>query len=316
MYDTLTLLQLVAPVFLLMGVGFVLRKTRVLTAEADQSILGIVVKLLIPCLALDVIVGNPVFAHPKNLILPPLAGFLTIALGLAACRLAAALGHVGDQKARRTFAHVAGIQNYGYIALPLCQAIFDRDTVGMLFAFNLGVEIAYWTLGISVLTGHTHPRDWLKAINPPIIAVISALILNALGAKSWTPSSLQTAIHMLGGCAVPLGLTITGAVLADYASLNSLASGWRTVILSNLLRCGILPVIILAFAKFLPLDKTLRSVLLLQAAMPAAVFPIVTTRLHNGDMPTALRIVIGTSLVGLATIPLWLAFGLSWILGR
>lgn len=313
MYGTAALLQLVLPVFLLMAAGFGLRKAKILTAEADQSILGVVIKLLIPCLALDVIVGNPVFDHPRNLLIPPLAGFLTVALGVAVCRLAGWVLRLGDEKIQRTFAHVAGVQNYSYIPLPLCQAIFDRDTVGMLLAFNLGVEIAFWTIGIAALTGHTRPQDWIKALNPPIIAVLCALLLNFLGAGAWTPAAIQTAVHMLGQCAVPLGLTMTGAVLADYANLAALTAGWWKVVLANVLRCGLLPLLIILLTRFLPLDKTLKSVLIVQAAMPAAVFPIVTTKLHQGDMPTALAVVLGTSLVALATIPLWIGFGLRWV---
>lgn len=306
------LLGIVAPVFLLMGAGFGLRKAKVLTAEADRSLLGIVVNLLVPCLALDVIIGNSVFDHPRNLVIPPIAGFLTIALGLAACRLAAAAFRIGEARTQRTFAHAAGIQNYGYIAIPLCQAVFDRDTVGVLFAFNLGVEIAFWTIGIATLTGQTSRRDAIKAINPPIIAVPCALALNALGADAWMPAAIQTAIHMLGQCAVPLGVTMSGAILADYANLGAITSGWRKTALAILLRCGLLPLLILLATRFLPLDKAMKSVLVVQAAMPAAVFPIVMAKLHHGDVPTALAIVLGTSAVALLTIPLWLGFGLRW----
>ena len=45
--------------------------------------------------------------------------------------------------------------------------------------------------------------------------------------------------------------------------------------------------------------------------MPAAIFPIVVTRVHHGDMPTALQVVLGTSIIGLITIPLWIGFGLQ-----
>jgi predicted permease len=68
----------------------------------------------------------------------------------------------------------------------------------------------------------------------------------------------------------------------------------------------------LGFAFLAPIDGALRSVLIIQAAMPCAVFPIVLTQVHAGDMLTALRIVLGTSLVGLVTIPLWLTFALHW----
>ena len=53
--------------------------------------------------------------------------------------------------------------------------------------------------------------------------------------------------------------------------------------------------------------------MVLQAAMPAAVFPIILARHYQGDPPTALRVVIGTSVVGLVTIPLWIRFGMHFV---
>jgi malate permease and related proteins len=68
------------------------------------------------------------------------------------------------------------------------------------------------------------------------------------------------------------------------------------------------------FTRFARLDVALKSVLIIQAAMPATIFPIVVTRAHHGDMPTALRVILGTSVIGLITIPLWIGYGLHWIL--
>ena len=76
------------------------------------------------------------------------------------------------------------------------------------------------------------------------------------------------------------------------------------------LRLGVLPLVLLGITALIPAGPALRCVLVVQAAMPSAVFPIVLAKIHDGDMPTALRVVLGTSLVGLVTIPLWLSFGL------
>jgi hypothetical protein len=54
-------------------------------------------------------------------------------------------------------------------------------------------------------------------------------------------------------------------------------------------------------------------VIVLEAAMPAAVFPIVMARHYGGDAATALRVVFSTSLVSLLTIPLWIRFGLKFV---
>lgn len=312
MAGSLRLLQIVLPVFLVMGAGYVMRRTRILTEDADQSLLGILIKLFIPCLALDVIIGNEALMRPANLLLPPLAGFLSVALGLGVSLIVGKFFLKGSVTVRRTFACTAGLQNYGYIPLPLCQALFDSEVVGVLFAFNLGVEVAMWSLAVMTVSGgHAKKRWWEPLWNPPIVAVIAAIVLNLAGAESWIPSTIDTAWHMLGLCAVPLGLLLSGALLADYATPHVLRSGWNATLLGIGLRIGLLPVLMLAFAYILPADPALHSVLVVQAAMPSAVFPIVLAKLHRGDVPTAIRIVIGTSLAGLVTIPLWLSLGLK-----
>lgn len=312
MHETLRLLQIVLPVFLVIGAGYAMRRIRILTEEADQSLLGVLIKLFVPCLALDVIIGNEALTRPANLLLPPLAGFASVAIGLGVSLLAARIFLKGTS-VRRTFACTTGLQNYGYIPLPLCQALFDREVVGVLFAFNLGVEVAMWSIGVATISGHqAGKRWWAPLLNPPILAVVAGILLNLAGANRWIPSSIGTSWHMLGLCAVPLGLLLTGAVLADHATPHVLRTGWSTTFLGIGLRLGLLPVLLLIFAMAIPADPALHSVLVVQAAMPSAVFPIVLAKIHDGDMPTALRIVLGTSLVGLVTIPLWLTFGLRF----
>jgi predicted permease len=118
---------------------------------------------------------------------------------------------------------------------------------------------------------------------------------------------------MLGVCAVPVGLLVTGAVLADHMRPGMLRSGWDTITLALALRLGLLPVLILSAALFLPLDPALRTVLVVQSAMPSAVFPVVLAKMHDGDMPTALRVVLATSLASLVTIPFWLGWALKFL---
>lgn len=313
MSEFLRLLQIILPVFLVMGAGYAMRRTGILTTEADQSLLGVLIKLFVPCLALDVIIGNEALTRSANLVLPPLAGFASVALGVGISLLVGRM-FFRDTTIRRTFACATGLQNYGYIPLPLCQALFSRDVVGVLFAFNLGVEVALWSIVVITLSGHQPGRRWwTPLLNPPILAVLGGSILNFLGAERVIPSSVDAAWHMLGLCAVPLGLLLTGAFLADHATPLILRSGWTITLLGLVLRLGVLPVFLLLGAVFLPADPALRAVLVLQAAAPSAAFAIALVKIHDGDIPTALRVVFGTSLVGLVTIPFWLTFGLRLI---
>jgi predicted permease len=55
------------------------------------------------------------------------------------------------------------------------------------------------------------------------------------------------------------------------------------------------------------------QVMMLQAAMPAAIFPVVLIRLYAKDVSTALSVVLSTSLAALVLIPLWLGIGQWWL---
>jgi malate permease and related proteins len=171
------------------------------------------------------------------------------------------------------------------------------------------VDTAMWTLCLVVL-GHGGWREWRRLINAPIVSVVVALALNALHGDAWIPRFALTTAHMLGACCFPLGIVLIGATLADSSRELRQDLGLRTLGWSCLLRLGVLPALMLVVAHFIPASRELKEVLVVQAAMPAAVFPIVLARHYGGEPLTAIRIVIGTSLAGFLTIPLWLRLGM------
>ena len=80
-------------------------------------------------------------------------------------------------------------------------------------------------------------------------------------------------------------------------------------------RLGIMPLVFLCAAKFLPLIPELKLVLLVQAAMPAAVSPVFVARHYGGSPGVAVQVVLATSILGLLTIPLWISWGVRFIFG-
>ena len=65
------LLQIVAPVFVVMAFGYLMRKIGILSSAADRSLTRLVVTLLALSLAFDTIIGNEALAKPANWIFPP-----------------------------------------------------------------------------------------------------------------------------------------------------------------------------------------------------------------------------------------------------
>lgn len=310
-----TVLGAVLPVFAVMGVGFLLRRVNWLTEESDQSLMRVTINALIPCLVIDSVINNQSLREPGTVLLAPLVGFFTVLAGIGLAWICRRLVGANDPLAGRTFAYCTGIYNYCYVPLPLALLLFkDRpETVGVLFVHNVGVEIAFWTLGLMLLSGATVKEGWKKAINAPVISIVVGLALNYTNGGQWVPGFLLTTAHMLGQCAFPMGILLIGAVISDECRGFRGAAGWRVMIGASLIRLGLLPLLFLLLAKNLSCSAELKSVIILEAAMPAAVFPIVISKHYGGDVNTALRVVLGTSIMGLVTIPLWIRFGLKFV---
>ncbi len=291
--------------------GYAIRRWNWLTEEADASLMRVVTHLLAPCLIVDTILGNPAMGRLGNVLAAPVLGFVTTALGIAvAWWLRRGLGPAADAPQQRTFALASGLFNYGYIPLPLAQTLFTQATVGVLFVQNIGVELAMWLIGLAVLSGRPWQEGWRQLANPPVFAILGALALNFVVARESIPFAVMQGAHLLGQCAIPLGLILIGAVIADLLPALREHRGWRVVALACAVRLGVLPGVILALAWLLPVTDEVKQVLLLHAAMPAAVFPIVMARHYGGDAGTALRVVLGTSLASVVTMPIWLKLGM------
>lgn len=308
-----TVLAAVLPVFAITGLGFLIRRLNWLTAEADASLLRVLVNVLVPCFFLDSILGNAALRQASNILVPPLVGFGTVALGTWLSFAARKFTGLGTPAGRRTFAFVTGTYNYGYVPLPLALALFNSETAGVLIVHNLGVEIALWTIGLTLLGGLKVRDSWRKLVTPPLITIVVALVLNFMGATPQIPKFALTTFHLIGQCTIPVGILLIGATVADLLPDLQPGKGARVMALSCLLRLGICPVLFLLLAKYAPLSLELKQVILLQAAMPVAVFPIIMARHYGGDTSTALRVVIATSIVSLVTIPLWIRAGMTFL---
>lgn len=302
----------IIPVFLVIGGGFLARRIGWLTEEADRSLMNLVVNLLYPALIFSYILGNEALRQPENIVLPPLVGFTSIVAGFGVCMLIARKLKIGDQRECRTFAFSTGMYNYGYFPIPIIALLFDRETTGVLLVHNVGVEMAMWALGVGFILSANDPKSlWKRIFSGPVIAILVAVPMNWLGLDERMPNFAFESVNLLGQCAIPLGLILIGATFADLAKISQLVERIRIPVAACLLRLGIFPIAFLVFAWLLPFSIELKQVMIIQAAMPCAVFPIVLTRHFDGSPDVALKVVLATTAVSFLTIPLWVMLGVQ-----
>ena len=312
------LLSAVLPVFLIMGAGALLRRLKLLTPQGDGALLALAVNVTYPCFIIEHIVGNDSLRNPANVWLPMLCGAGFMIGGGALAWLAAPLLGLKDGAVRRTFALTCSIQNYGYLPIPIMRVIFPQgDWMGVLFIYSLGIELVLWSLGVWLMNPHTKGA-MRNVLNPVVLSIVVGLGLNLLpwhqwtGGGAWIFSSVRGAVHMLGECAVPVGLLLVGATLYDLVSKPGWHQDLRAAGGGVVMRLAVLPLTMLGALALLPAGVEFRHVVAIQSAMPAAVFPMIIARRYGGDEATAMRVIVVTTLVSLFTIPFAVRLALQW----
>lgn len=328
MHEYLQVLGAVLPLFLIMAVGAAVRRLGILDEQADRSMLNLCVHLLLPCLILDHVIASEALRQPGNLLLSPLIGFVATAGSLVLAALAARMWRL-EANAARTFRFIAGIYNYGYIPVPLVAALYGANALTVLFLFNLGTETAFWIVGFAAFMGHSPLGDWRRVLTTPVRAVIIGVAVNLITARfglrldeatlesaawGWPVKVVLDAVNVIGLCSIPVALLVIGATLADFWNEFRASAGAGVMALGIVVRNLVCPLAFVLLAMALPVSRELKETLVVQAAMPAGLFPLLLTRHNGGSTAVALQVIFATSAAALITLPLWIHFGMKLVL--
>ncbi len=299
-------------VFTIMAMGALCRRRNWLDQQSDHSLANLITKVLLPAYFLSRILSGPQLESVTSAWQPPLFGFAmtTVGFGLGflfARTFGERVGLRGESQ-QRAFALCVGICNYGYVPLPLAERFYP-DAVVPLILHNVGVDLALWSVGVALISG-SKDKGWARVLlSPPFVAVILACVLKATIDVAQIPTEIMFVATQLGNCAIPIGLLLSGAITMDFLSDVSWMRSTAIPLSAIAIRQCVLPVVMLAVAYVLSLGTSMQEVVVLQAAMPAAVFPIVLVRLYNRDTTTAIQVILWTSFAGVVLIPLWLLLG-------
>ncbi len=312
----LPIVSQVTGVLLVILVGVVARRFGWLSPASDKSLAVLTTNVLMPALLIDRIVHSSKFNGFADSWIPPIVGFGCTCVGFGVSWfvirfIGPRLGII-DPRVQNAFVLATGIANYGYIPIPLAEQFFPEALVP-LFIHNVGVDIALWSVGIFVISGE-FGSGWRRSLtSPPLWAVLVAILIQQFRLTEHLPAPVMQLSKTLGQCAVPIGLILSGAIIVDFWKDVRWRDGLATLGLACMTRQLVMPLFMLSIASWIWLPNQMDRVLLLQAAMPAATFPIVLVKLYGGDVPTALRVVVGTSVLGLFTIPFWIVLGKLWL---
>lgn len=305
------MLSAIFPIYAMIGAGWFARKVGWIKPEADSSLLKIAVELTLPCFILSNLLGNKKLES---------VGFSLATISIAIIGLSASLLitwlmgkliglKVGD--GLRTFTVTAGTQNYGFFLIALIAIMWDGgDIMGVLITHNVGCDLVFWSVGYLLLSNAKRVSfDFL--MRGPVWSVFVGLALVWSGAARYVPDCASTFLKFAGASAIPLNLMLFGSLMCDMLGREKFS--WRIIISSLLMRNGVLPAILVFLAWALPLDETLKTLLVLLSLSPAGIMAAVLAKAFGGYPKIAVQIVLATSIAAVITLPLWFNFGMELI---
>jgi predicted permease len=300
---------------LLILLGWFMARQGWVGAHARQPLMRMIIWVFFPAMIFSRVSGNPLIASGSQALLYLGAGFLLIVTGYAVAMAIGLLFKVPAGTARRTFAFSAGVNNFGYLGIPVTAALFKNDdVVGVLLVHNVGVEAAVWTVGIAMLSGESLRKGLKKLFQPMTVALFVALAINFAGfGKSASIVFASDLCHVIGDCAIPIGTLLTGIYLHEIIKDFRLVSDAPVSFGVMAVRWLLMPLLVLATVNQFVTDESLRKVMLVQAAMPCGIFTFLIVEMFKGDVMVSLRCSVITMLCCPLVTPVWLYLGARWL---
>ena len=287
---TLTVLEIVAPVFLLAAVGFTWVKLGY--EYRINFVTQLATTLAVPCLIFTALMQTDIApAALKALTLASVVAYLGVSAAAAVLVWATGLH-------RRTYLAPLIFGNTGNLGLPL--ALFAFGPEGLGYAVVVFAVMAIWTFtfGIWLVAG---AGSFGRVLREPLVwaTLLGGLFLW----QDWqTPRFLTNTLELIGQMAIPLMLITLGVAVARLSP----GGIGRAVVLSvvKLALCvGIAWLAALAF----DLNKIAFGVLVLQVATPVAVTSYLLAEKYGADSQAVAGLVVVSTLISVGALPLLLA---------
>lgn len=304
------ILPSIVPIFLIIVLGFVLRRNGIPNVEFWNQNDRLVYWVLMPALLFyntaTIEISFDLLGRYAAVILGGF--FAALIFGVVAARLAGMAAPVASSVMQGASRHNT------FISLSVAASLFGEEGLA-LAALGTAIlipvtNICVVTLMVVMIRPKGQPgvlaavlRD--VARNPLLLAVVLGLVMNLAGLGK-LPVVIDIA-EILGGAALPIVLMCVGANLRPSA----MRAAWGPLGLSMVGKFAVFPVVLLAIAAAIGLSETETMVALLYGAAPTASASYTLARQMGGDAPLMAAIVTIQTAVAFLMLPLWM-MGAAW----
>ncbi|NOW87748.1 hypothetical protein B0H39_005779 [Clostridium beijerinckii] len=290
-----TIVGQVSIMYVLMIIGFIAYRKKLINEEGAKQISNLLVWIINPMIMLTRYQMEFSMEKLKEL-------GISFIVSLCAMLIGFFIGKIIFKKEQRIDKFAIGFANAGFIGIPLVTSIMGIDKVFFLSAYLVCFNILSYTYGIYMVSNNKKLIT-IKSVllNPGVMAVAFGLLVFISPIK--IPKVFYDAFNLVGQTNTPIAMILLGIYIAK-SKLITLFNDKHAYFVASI-KLIIIPIVIMIIFKFLPPYLIeIKKVVLIAMATPVGLTVPMFSQMYGGDYEYGAKLVGLSTLLSLITIPI------------
>lgn len=301
MHISLLLMNQIIQLFIMIFMGFIIVKAKLLKAEDSKILSVIVLYLVIPCVIINAFQVDYTPQTVKGLLIALAGSVMTQVILLIVVSILGRVFHLNEVEVASIY-----YSNSGNLIVPIVTFILGKEWVlyGCVF---MSVQLVFiWTHCKKIISRES-TYDWRKIVlNINMISIAIGIVLFLT--RIHLPAIINNTLSAIGSMIGPASMIVTGMLFAGMDFKQIFAN--KRVYFVSFFRLIIVPVIALFLIKCSQLSKfssngnKLMMIVFLAIITPSASTVTQMCQVYGNDSQYASAINVVTTLLAIVTMPL------------
>jgi len=301
MHISILLMEQIIQLFLMIFMGFLIVKAKLLNSEDSKILSIIVLYLIIPCVIINAFQVDYTPQTVKGLLIALAGSVMTQVILLIVVSILGRVFHLNEVEVASIY-----YSNSGNLIVPIVMFILGKEWVlyGCVF---MSVQLVFiWTHCKKIISRES-TYDWRKIVlNINMISIAIGIVLFLT--RIHLPEDINSTLSAVGGMIGPASMIVTGMLFAGMDFKQIFAS--KRVYFVTFLRLIVVPAIALVLIKFSYLASLssngpkIMLIVFLAIITPSASTVTQMCQVYENDSQYASAINVVTTLLAIITMPL------------
>ena len=301
MHISLLLMNQIIQLFIMIFMGFIIVKAKLLKAEDSKILSVIVLYLIIPCVIINAFQVDYTPQTVKGLLIALVGSVMTQVILLIVVSILGRVFHLNEVEVASIY-----YSNSGNLIVPIVMFILGKEWVlyGCVF---MSVQLVFiWTHCKKIISRES-TYDWRKIVlNINMISIAIGIVLFLT--RIHLPAIINNTLSAVGSMIGPASMIVTGMLFAGMDFKQIFAN--KRVYFVSFFRLIIVPVIALFLIKCSQLStfssngNKLMMIVFLAIITPSASTVTQMCQVYGNDSQYASAINVVTTLLAIVTMPL------------